>query len=310
MSIYNRSYMRGPRPGEVRGPWALKVIMITMIGVFLLQNIFRHWLGSWFIEANFALNLETFLSGWIHTILTYAWLHSTQAALPWHLLLNMLMLWWFGRELEHRIGSQRFFESFLFFIFVGGGVWLVLQAVTGRDAIVSGASAGVFGMLYLYCRHYWHFSMGLMFLPIRFTGKQLFLVLLGFQGFFFLFAELPGTQPNVTAYSAHLGGVLGAFLYERHLLARATLWGTLRSLLVTSTSAHPPEWQSRTDTVKSKVKPRYQVNVAPSSPTKGSADLRKQVDAVLDKINEKGFGALSEEEKRLLERAKDLFDGS
>lgn len=302
MSIYNRSYMRGQRPEDIQRPWALRFILISLVVVFLVQNIFRHWLGSYFVEANFALNLESFLSGWVHTLLTYGWLHSTDGALPWHLVFNGLMLYWFGRELERRIGSERLFECFAFCVLSGGAIWLIFQGISGRTAIVSGASAGVFGILYLYCRHYWQFSMGMLFLPLRFTGKQLFYVLFGFQLFFFLFAELPGTQAGVTAYSAHLGGILGAFLYERHLLARNSLIGTLRGLLVVS--ATPPSWQKRTEAVKAEVKPSYKVNVSSSVPKE---DLRRQVDRILDKINDKGFGALTAEEKKLLDEAKDLL---
>ena len=39
-----------------------------------------------------------------------------------------------------------------------------------------------------------------------------------------------------------------------------------------------------------------------------SSDLEIQVDKILDKINEKGFGSLTEDEKSLLEKAKSLFN--
>ena len=46
--------------------------------------------------------------------------------------------------------------------------------------------------------------------------------------------------------------------------------------------------------------------VAPS-PAAVRETLRAEVDRVLDKINSQGFGALTEEEKRLLDEAKDLL---
>jgi hypothetical protein len=36
-------------------------------------------------------------------------------------------------------------------------------------------------------------------------------------------------------------------------------------------------------------------------------DLRVEVDRILDKINSEGFGALTPEEKRLLDEARDLL---
>ena len=108
MSIYSRSYMRGDPPGyNAHQPWALKSILITIVAIFLVQNIFRYWLGSTFLEMHFSLNLYRLSHGWIHTLLTYGFLHSTDGALPWHLVFNGLMLYWFGKEIEARIGSER-----------------------------------------------------------------------------------------------------------------------------------------------------------------------------------------------------------
>ena len=36
-------------------------------------------------------------------------------------------------------------------------------------------------------------------------------------------------------------------------------------------------------------------------------DLRAEVDRILDKINSQGFGALTDEEKRVLDEARDLL---
>ena len=41
-----------------------------------------------------------------------------------------------------------------------------------------------------------------------------------------------------------------------------------------------------------------------------SAQLRAQADLILDKINSHGFGALTDDEKRLLDEAKDLLSRS
>jgi hypothetical protein len=46
---------------------------------------------------------------------------------------------------------------------------------------------------------------------------------------------------------------------------------------------------------------RYQVNLT------NRKDLRTEVDRILDKINSEGFGALTKEEKLLLDEAHDLL---
>lgn len=300
MSIYNRSYMRDD---YARFPsssqWALKGILIVLVAVFLMQNIFRHWLGSAFLELHFALDLQRLAEGWIHTLLTYGFLHSTENALPWHIVFNGLMLFWFGKEIEDRIGSERFLECFLLCILTGGLIWSCVHFLTQQAGGVLGASSGVFGILYLFCRFRWNTAMEFLFIPIRFTGKQLFWVLFGFQMFFLLFAELPGTTGSATAYSAHLGGMMGAFIYERRLLHHPTLLSFFRRNTAPATQS--PRWQKRAAAVKSKTGSRYSVNI------RDKGQLKTEVDRILDKINEEGFGALSDEEKRILDRAKDTL---
>lgn len=301
MSIYNRSYMQGPPPGQGSREWALNSILIALVAVFLLQNVARHWMGSSFIERNFALDLYQLSRGWIHTLLTYGFLHSTERALPWHLVFNGLMLYWFGKEIEGRIGSERFLESFLLSILSGGVIWSCVHFLTNQSVIVVGASAGVFGVLYLFCRYRWHSPMSFIFIPIQFTGRQLFWVLLGFQMFFFLFGELTGAGGSATANSAHLGGILGAFIYERYLMPRQTLAAFFRALTAGRATVEAPRWQKRGRATRQKTRNRFTINTGNSSETK------KEVDRILDKINAKGFGSLSEEEKRTLDKAKDLL---
>ena len=296
--------MRGPRPGGAPGEWALKGILIALIAVFLLQNVLRHWMGSIFMEEHFALSLHQLSRGWVHTLLTYGFLHAVDGGLPWHLVFNALMLYWFGREIQTRIGSERFLECFLFCILSGGIVWSCLHFLTGHPVSVVGASAGVFGMLYLFCRYAWHSPMSFLFIPLQFTGRQLFYVLLGFQVFFLLFAELPGSGAS-TANSAHLGGILGAFIYERKLMALPSLTSWFQQLFARSrpaTRIQPPQWEKRASAAKSTTGGRYTVNTGTSAPDR--AELRREVDRILDKINARGFGALSEEEKKTLDKAR------
>lgn len=298
MSIYSRSYMRYDPTAPTGRPWALKGILITLLVVFLLQNILRHWLGTGFLEENFALSPYQLARGWIHTLLTYGFLHSTMGGLPWHLVFNGLMLYWLGREVEARLGSERFMESFLLAILTGGIIWVGIHFITGKPSIVLGASAGVFGVLYLFCHYHWHDSLSILFLPIRITGQQLFWIFFGFQVFFLLFNEIPGTG-SATAYSAHLGGILGAFLYQRYLLPRRTMISWIRGLS-SGQATKAPTWRKRAEAAKSKTG-RFSINFTDKK------KLKSEVDRILDKINSEGFGALSEEEKRILDKAKDIL---
>ena len=297
MSIYSRSYMRQDYNPTSNKPWALKGILIVLVAVFLLQNILRHWVGSSFLETHFALYIGNLSKGWVHTLLTYGFLHATQNALPWHLVFNALMLFWFGKEIEDRIGSEHFLECFLFSVLSGGIIWSGLHFFANQSGGVVGASAGVFGILYLFCRYRWNMGMELMLIRLRFTGKQLFWTLFGFQMFFLLFAELPGSAGNNNAYSAHLGGILGAYIYERKLLHLPTLLSLLRKK--STPEILSPKWKRRGEAAKSQTGNKFSLNLGNRNKLKG------EVDRILDKINEQGFGALNEDEKRILDQARD-----
>jgi membrane associated rhomboid family serine protease len=62
---------------------------------------------------------------------------------PFHLLLNMLALWWFGSMLEQRIGSGRFLAIYLVSGLAGSAGALMLDPTTPTV----GASGAIFGIL-------------------------------------------------------------------------------------------------------------------------------------------------------------------
>jgi membrane associated rhomboid family serine protease len=72
-------------------------------------------------------------------LMTSAFLHYG----PFHILLNMLALWWFGSALERRIGSGRFLAIYLVSGLAGSAGALMLDPTTPTV----GASGAIFGIL-------------------------------------------------------------------------------------------------------------------------------------------------------------------
>lgn len=72
--------------------------------------------------------------------ITAGFLHVT----PVHILMNMLSLWWIGKDLERIMGRIRFTAVYLVSLF-GGGVSVLLFADPQQP--VAGASGAVFGLL-------------------------------------------------------------------------------------------------------------------------------------------------------------------
>ncbi|HEX4222097.1 MAG TPA: rhomboid family intramembrane serine protease [Pseudonocardiaceae bacterium] len=73
-------------------------------------------------------------------LITAGFLHVT----PVHIVLNMLSLWWIGKDLERILGRVRFIAVYLVSLFGGGVSVLVFADPLGP---VAGASGAVFGLL-------------------------------------------------------------------------------------------------------------------------------------------------------------------
>lgn len=306
MSIYSRSYMRDNYGAPGPAFDAVKVILISLVAVFLVQMVAAVWIRSDFVTNYFGLSLENLGNGLLYTFFTYGYLHETGNSFPLHLLINALVLYFAGRYLQMRLGSLRVFELFHLSVLAGGLLWVLVSLFTGARFQLIGASGGVFGFLVLFSLLNWHDRIRFLLffvIPVEMTGRMIFYILLGVQAFFFLFGELPGAAHG-TAYSAHLGGIAMAWLYNRYLITRPPLSQHLR---LRRTSTEAPAWKKRGQAAKERGG-RFSVNLKSArstAPRRSTRGLRPEVDRILDKINEKGFGALSDEEKRTLDRAKD-----
>ena len=320
MGIYSRSYMRDdfPKRGG-RSFDALKTILISLVVVFVLQKVLNIRFSPDpridILTQYLGLNLSSVAHGGIHRLITYAFLHSTAGGLPMHLLFNGLVIYFAGKALKARIGDVRLMELFIFATLVGGLGWSLAQFVLGMNQVVVGASGAAMGLMAVFALLFWNETIRLyiFIFPVQLEGKMIFYLLLGMQAFLFVANELSPATSDSTAYSAHLGGIGAGYLYYRFLLKRQTFWDWLKG--DKGTSAKSPAWQQRGAAAKKKGAGRFKLNLGGkasepasrgSSSSGGSdANLRAEVDRILDKINSKGFGSLSESEKRILDRAKD-----
>lgn len=274
------------------GTGVLTWMLCAMLAGFVVQNVFGVWLRSGDFQSLFALNTPGIRSGFVWSLLTYSLLHGGIL----HLLLNGLMLFFVGRELAPLLGERRFLVVALAMVLAGGLAWLATHFVRGGGMLV-GSSAAVVGLFILFACFFPYRQMTfLLFFVIPVTIRPIYAawILVGLDTIGFLFSELPGAEFDTgIAHSAHLGGMLVGYCYFRFIHANNG-WDRAPSLEL-------PGWLRRS---KSAVPASgtYQVNVTPKN-----KDLRAEVDRVLDKINSQGFGALTPEEKRILDEAKDML---
>jgi len=196
---------------------------------------------------------------------TYAFLHGG----VFHLLFNALAIWMFGSEIEERLGTRRF-VAFCTATGVGAALSVVLvDRLLGRESLVLGASGIVFGLLLAYGLLFSERVITLLVffvLPVSMKAKH-FVVAFGVIELLFGMAGGDGV-----AHFAHLGGMFFGWLF---LQAPAAVTprgpGALAAL-------------------------RDRLGVF----TRARDDRR--MDALLQKVNERGIGSLTAGEKNFLHR--------
>jgi membrane associated rhomboid family serine protease len=144
---------------------------------------------------------------------TYLFLHFD----IWHLLINMFVLWMFGRDLEQAWGRQRFL-AYYFVTGVGAGLINVVVKTVADPAGVAGAliptigaSGAIYGILMAAAvlfpdRQVWMFPF-----PGLFVSMRVFALIWGAIEFF---GTLRGPSDNVS-HVVHLSGMFVGWLYLR-----------------------------------------------------------------------------------------------
>lgn len=261
-----------------------------------MQNVFLRWFNAESAIANsIALSVGGVASGKVWTLLTYAFVHSIDG-FPYllHVVGNLVAIYFLGRELIPVMGERRFLGLFLGSVLGGGLAWLAAHWHTG--GIAMGATAGVCGLLVAYTgffpRRQVTFLLFFIF-PITIRPKLLTLVLLGLELCGFIAYEIMGAaSPFGISHSAHLGGMLVGWLYFRYW--HEAVWQA--------------PWRQARDATPAFAPPAATETPAASAAPIGPAALRAEIDRILDKINSDGFGALTAEEKRLLDEARDALN--
>lgn len=217
MGMSSRSYGR-PRIawGGGKTPPAIKTLLIVMIAVFVGQtfaglfggeNLTRQillWLGL--VPLAVVKGLR------IWQPFTYIFLHGGL----WHILINLLVLWMFGCDVERAWGSKRFYQYF-FLCGVGAGIIDVIAscvpAAFGHEisAIPTiGASGAIFGVLVAAAVMFPDREVFLILPPVTLTYRVYVWAMVAIE--FFVTLTAPGDS---IAHFCHLGGIAIGYVYLR-----------------------------------------------------------------------------------------------
>ncbi len=229
--------------------------------------LFQMIAGNPFI-ALFGLHPDlVFKKFFIWQFFTYMFLHGGF----FHIFFNMFMLWMFGGEVERTWGSKEFLK-FYFICGVGAGLFQLIF----RPALVIGASGAVYGILIAFVLLFP--NRKIMFFPFFISLKAKYWAMI-FAGI----SVLMGVWGNDhIAHFAHLGGMVIGFVYIKFG------WKLFLSDFI----------------YKKKVEIKHK-NI--SRKREKVLRLRKEVDGILDKINDIGYENLSNRDRQILKDASEIL---
>ena len=288
LMLYDRPYMKKPFRGFNRSP--IDKFLASLLFCFVIQLVVS--LGSiqelqkGLLPSTLGFSSQALSDFLIWTPFTFIFLHDG----PLNLIISLLGIHFIGRAVEHDIGYRNFIWVCFASALSGSTFWLIFHM--GHPQPLMGSTCLLMSFITLFCLRHPNRPISLFLLPITLKPRIVFLSLLGLELFGFVFYELRG-NPSVS-YSAHLGGMMaGAFVFWFMHNGREFPSVVFRGSGVKSVGP------SRTPVVK-----------PPSGYAVDFSDqraLQEEVDRILDKINDNGFGSLSQKEKNILDKAKCLL---
>lgn len=289
--IADRPYMRD----TYNPPRYTTVLIIGLIVAFVVQSILAFY-GGFNSYKWLGLSVEGLKEGRIWQLFTFQFMHSVPW--PWHVLMNCLGLYFFGRTVEETLGSRKFLTLYFLAGVLGGIVQVLTTAVLPKheDLPVVGASAGVCGILAIFCSLYpmREVTTWIYFFPVTVRARYILM----FVGLYSLFGTI--IPLGSVAHGAHLGGVLLGMAYVRWFHERAEAGTSFWRRLIPHRRSKPI------------IKVRFPKASAAARPVRGSKPpangdaefIALEVDPILEKISAHGIHSLTEHERKILEAAR------
>jgi membrane associated rhomboid family serine protease len=214
----------------------------------------------------------------------------------WHLIWNMVSLYWFGNIVGDLLGDKFIWRVYLFSGLAGALVIILFSTLfhfPSDIVIAHGASAAVMGFVLAAAVIAPDYLLHLMIIgSVRLKYVALVVILIDLAGI--------ADGANTGGHIGHLGGAIGGALF---------IW-----LLRNGISLMPEKREKSTETKIIPMRKAIPATGKQQNSDKGqglpkdkTSILSKQekIDLILDKIRAKGINSLTKEEKELLDRSND-----
>ena len=233
------------------------------------------------------------------TVLTYAFTHQGF----FHILFNMLNLYWFGQLLREYLGDRRLVSIYILGGLAGAAVFLlaynllpVLQPAAEAGQVVLGASGAVTAVIVAAATLLPDYQFSLILIgPVKIKWIAAALVLISLAGV---------NGGNSGGEIVHLGGALLGFVFIKQLKAGRDLGRPVQAVgdwfgrLLSARPAMRVSTPTRRTAPVAAAAPGTAKKPAPTD-----LPMQDEVDRILDKISRSGYESLSKEEKQKLFRA-------
>ncbi len=288
MGFSDRGYYRSEPSNSFLQEWTgVLTIIVANIAVWV-----ANLLGANEFPVNRFLALEGdlpqhLLKAW--ELVTYGFVHDSQN--PWHLVFNMLALWFFGREVEEIMGRAEFFRFYVTAIVLAGLAWLVSvqvgQPLQAPRMFLVGASGAVMAVLAVFI---WYFPRQTVLLwgvlPVPAWALGILYFVSDVQG--------AATGGGNVAHVAHVAGAIFGLLYAW----RGWQLGELTDVLATFRRRRMRVVRPDDDATSPRRPP-----APPREASRLDADLQQEVDRILEKISRSGESSLTSAERDTLTQA-------
>lgn len=256
---------------------AIKRLLLANVAVFVANMLLGGRLTGWF-AFGWEQGWDGYGLGWLR-LLSYQFTHSF--ADSWHLLMNMLVLYFFGTMAEGALGYRGTYKLYLVGGIVAALVHLGTTALMGRHNVpMVGASGSCYAFLVYAACMAPRSIVFLLFFPIPLGVLAGGLV---FLGAYSMYVEIVTGYAEGIAHSAHLGGAAFGFLAYRR--------GWFRDWV-------PYVYQGG---LFQNLGKRWQELRRARGEQRREAD-RRELDRLLEKVHASGMDSLTGAERRFLQQ--------
>jgi membrane associated rhomboid family serine protease len=259
-------------------------ILITVVAVvgFLLNNplVSETALNIFSVPSSFNALI---VKPW--TIVTYMFLHKD----IWHILFNMLWLYWFGRIFLEYLDQRKLVAVYLLGGISGALLYIlsfnIFPAFSGvvAESVAIGASASVMAIVIAIAAYVPDYTVQL-FLFGRIKIKYMALAI-------FILTSIMDFSVNSGGKLAHIGGALFGYLYTLNLRQGRDIGKGINKILDFFATIFKP--RKKLKVTHKKAADEYEYN-------RIKVEHQSSINIILDKISKGGYDSLTKEEKATL----------